>query len=338
MSIRIWSDEYCSSFPDIDEHHKTMFRMLGNFADANDSDNGKVKNHVVTGFLEGFLAYCEKHFKVEEGLMRRHGFPLHQYHEGLHEDLRRTANQMMHQVEKNKLERPFATVLDFSTEWLYNHIVHEDLVFFQYCRNKDNCLAANLINRKCELLTLDNKFLGKGKIESMDNNEIVISNTSGKTIPLRINDMVKLASYSKSNKYHVFIARAFYSTGKVIKLLNATIIKTTNERSCARVPVDLDAHLTLEDRLVSVKVKDAGAGGLMIESDFALEPGQVVPVTFTLQNNLFVESAKIVREIKGFSSNNIYGVHFTDLSRTNAEKLHAFVFNEQLSAKRELMQ
>jgi len=333
MSIRTWSDDYASGFPALDAQHKRLFEMINTFATKN---AGSMSRDISIEFLNNLEAYCIAHFGLEEQMMAENDYPLTEYHTDIHKNLKQTVEEVKAKLEKDELKGSFTTVVNFATDWLNNHIAQDDLAFSSYCQNKDYDLGQQLLGRICEVLTMDNRLLGSGKIESVDKNSVVISNASKTQISANLNDMVKISSLSEKQETQSFLAKVYSSTVEELKLFNASTIQTENHRKFFRVPTSLKATLRFDDKVVPVTITDISAGGMMIESKQMLELDQFVSIDFVVQNNRLIELCNVKRVIKDTNTQNIYGLQFAAMNSSNSGKINSFVFNKQTSARRKL--
>lgn len=334
MSIRAWSEDYASGYTIIDNQHKTLFRMINVFAEKNDES---VSTHALVRFIDGLLEYCEKHFRLEEEMMKENNYPLEGYHTDIHNELKRIVITVKRQVIDNVLREPYTTIVNLATDWLNNHIAQDDLAIFNFCKNKDYVLSDNFLGRKCEVTTMDNRIIGTGKINFIENNSVTIENTSGAMFPLAFNDMVKVLSFSEQNEMQTFIAKSYYSTPEFIKLFSATVIKTVNNRKHLRVPTKLEAVLYLENEKFPIKILDISVGGVLIESEQILKLGEVVQAEFIIQNNLLAEPCKVMRIIKQTGALYSYGVQFLSIDDSNSSKICTYVFNKQIAERQKLI-
>ena len=332
MSIRAWSDTFVSGFTKIDTQHKKLFQMLSSFAEKN-GDNASTRD--ILTLLDELGDYCKSHFHTEESVMEQYGFPLIEYHRGLHKNLKRALIKMRKMTEQHAFKDPHTSVVKVCADWFYNHIALEDLTFASFYKNRDYSLGEHFVGRKCELLTVDNKFLGTGDIQSVDRSEVVVSNSTGSAIPLNLNEIVKVKSISGQHENQTFLARVFFSTPEIIKLFNATVIQTVNNRQHFRVSVKLNAKLLKEELLFNVTITDISEGGLMIDSKKQLEVGDIVTIYFEAQGVRFVESCEVVRAVNESGSSSTYGIRFLSMKNSDADKINSFVLNKQAEARRQ---
>ena len=325
MQIRAWSNEFISGIPEIDSQHKDLFELINRFALENDED---VTEKVLLSFLDRLWEYCIYHFTLEEKMMRDNDYPLLDYHVGLHQSLRWVVTDIKSEIMGGTLKEPYTTVVRMSTDWLNEHIAKHDLSFFSYCKNKDFDLNKSMLGKVCEISTLSNEMLGVGRIESVDNNRIDISHSTGKILALELNDIVKISSAGKGS-FQAFLAMIFHTAPDLLKLFNATVLKTANDREFFRVKADMEASLWVESELRPATIVDISAVGMMLATDEPLDISQLVKVEFVAQNTHFVEFCKVIRAVRRVEAPDNYGLAFESMTNTQSDKLISFLFKEQ---------
>ena len=331
MSKHNWPDDLVSDFPDIDAQYKKLFEVVDTFVATHDES---VPNHTLLAFLDDLLAHCEAYFASEERSMAENAYPLIDYHVDLHDELILTIEEMQKQIISNALDDAFVSVFDFTQKQISEHVIQEDLAFFSFYKNKDNQLSQHLLGQKCELLTMNDALIGNGKIESIHNNEVVIAYKADKMMPVDLSDIVKVTSFSARREKQVFIARVYDVTPTDVKLFDATLLQDTNNRQFFRVPIRIEATLRLKENMVPVVITDLSLGGLMIETDIAIENGTVAALEFTMHNHHMIEVCKITRIIKEEAGAPFrYGAKFLSLDSGISNKISSFVFSKQTSER-----
>ena len=348
MQILAWSDDYSSGNLKIDVHHKTLFRMVNSFAEKHDEN---VPKETLLTFVDNLWEYCKFHFIAEEDMMRNNNFPLLDHHVNLHKSLEKLVITKKDEISKGILKNPFAEIIRLSTDWLNDHIARYDLAFFSFNKNKDYDLSKHMIGRMCEISTMNNELVCVGTIESIVKNEVVISHNTGMTLPIELNDIIKVSSSSSSpplsspteeeppmkdmaaaperRAFQAFIAIVYYCSPDVVKLFNASIIKTKNDREYFRVKVDMAAALWIGAESFPATIVDISATGMKMAAYQPIELCETVTVGFVVQNNTFMESCKILRAVKQVDGSNCYGVSFESMSEKQSGKLITFLFNKQ---------
>jgi len=327
MSIRAWSEDYVSGFETIDTHHKTLFEMINTFHDENDEN---VNDAVVSEFLDALLQYCGFHFSCEEELMKQFSYPLIDFHMSIHKNLTNTVKKIIEQVKRGEVKDTYTTVISFATEWLNNHIAHDDLTFLSFYKNRDFDLSEHFLGKRCMISRFsDNEILGIGKITEIMKNEVYISHASDIRLPLELNDSVKITTNSSSNSTQMFIAKTFFLGAGELKLFNATVVMTLNRRQHFRVTSNIKATLWLGDKQYPATIANIGAGGVRLDAYVTLEPSQVVKVEFIVENNRFFEACMERHSIKRVGAPNNYGLQFIDIDDKQFDRLNNYVFNRQ---------
>ena len=325
MQIRAWSNEFVSGIPEIDSQHKELFEMINSFALENDEN---VTEQALLSFLDRLWEYCIYHFTLEEKMMRDNDYPLLNYHVGLHQSLRWVVTEIKGEIIEGALKTPYTSVIRMSTDWLNEHIAKHDLSFFSFCKNKDFDLNKNMLGKVCEISTLSNEMLGVGRIESVDNNRIDISHSTGKILALEINDIVKVSSAGKGG-FQAFLAMIFHTAPGILKLFNAAVVKTANDREFFRVKTDMEAVLWVDSEPQPATIVDISAVGMMLATDEPLEISQLVKVEFVAQNTGFEEFCRVVRAVRRVEAADNYGLAFETMTNSQSDKLISFLFNRQ---------
>lgn len=135
----IWKEKYRIGVPMIDKQHKELFRRITEFVEALRSDGSwESKTDKVNSTLDFMKIYVVTHFKEEEELQKRIGYPLFEAHQKIHNDFVDYVNDVASQYEKSgydeKLMQQFAGKL---LAWLINHVIAEDQKIAGYLRSKE---------------------------------------------------------------------------------------------------------------------------------------------------------------------------------------------------------
>ena len=327
MSIRAWSNDYISGFAEIDTQHRTLFQKVNTFAVKNDPS---ITTSALLSFIDELGDYCGNHFGLEESMMVKTNYPLLDFHTTQHTDLSNTVVDVRKKVANNELEEPYKTLIRFVSDWLNNHISRDDLTFISFCRNKDTVLDGFSPGEDCHVLTLDDEFIVSGKIDSIYKSEAAISFYADTQVPIKINDRLKIKTQPLDPNVRAasFIAIAHNSSPGSIRLINAVAIPVVNNRVYPRIKTDMNGKILKDGSSFVIGIKDVSAGGLLIETDLTLSMGDNIMIEFIVQNNLFVELCKIVRNADK-SDLNMYGVQFVFQKSFQSEKLASFIFNRQ---------
>jgi hemerythrin len=127
-----WSERFVTGHPYIDRQHRALIRQINELHDAVKEGRGTVQIGSVLGFLK---SYTIQHFRDEELLMQRIGFPGYEDHKAAHESLLRRAAAWSagSDPESDRLTSDVARTL---SEWLGRHILEEDMAWARYAASR----------------------------------------------------------------------------------------------------------------------------------------------------------------------------------------------------------
>ncbi len=118
----IWYDNYNIGVAEVDKQHQQLAKTIKKL--QNSLSQGRFTSE--TGETMRFLVdYTKRHFQEEEALMEKIGYEEIVQHRKLHEKLVGQVVQILLDLKKGKNIDAYELV-DFLTDWLINHIVHED--------------------------------------------------------------------------------------------------------------------------------------------------------------------------------------------------------------------
>ncbi len=132
MPLFTWGPQYSVLVDEMDNQHKKLFDYINELNEAMMEGKGNAALSGILGKLEG---YTREHFKSEEELLKKQGYPdlERQVHE--HKNFVEKVSQMRQDQEAGKMMVSLKT-LSFLREWLQNHIMKQD-------RNYGNWMKEN---------------------------------------------------------------------------------------------------------------------------------------------------------------------------------------------------
>ena len=329
MSIRDWSKEFASGYTIIDNQHKELFQLCNALA-----KNPKADEYAMIKFLEDLTVLFITHFETENKAMQEYKYPLAEYHTNEHNSLQTEARRLRQQLIAGRLHEPHKKLVAFASDYINQHVANEDSTFYRYLRNRNYNLGDDFVGRRCEVLNMDNKSLGIGRIDSVVRNDVEIANLSSQKIPVRLNDTVKISSFSSKKESQTFVAKVYYSTDKLVRLFNATIIQSSNDRRFIRVLVSLSASMRTDDGVFPASVVDLSLGGMMVRSEAVLAEGDEVLMDFTLLDKGIKQRCRVMRASIRGDEPNVYGLQFTSMRIYDSDKIHAYIFSLQTAARK----
>mgnify|MGYP001557028167 CR=1 FL=1 len=129
MPLLQWEDNFSVGHEGVDNQHKEWIRIINVLHDKliNDRDDDDL-NSVTTEALLAVKLYGEKHFKYEEGLLAKSGYPELEYHKKLHDDFNQKINKMYYDHVSGDIILN-SQLMKLLQNWLKDHILDEDKKF-----------------------------------------------------------------------------------------------------------------------------------------------------------------------------------------------------------------
>ncbi|MDR0529514.1 MAG: bacteriohemerythrin [Zoogloeaceae bacterium] len=127
-----WSDEYSVGIDEIDEQHKTLFKLVNRLHKAITDKEG---SSVCGSILDELVDYTRVHFALEQTLMRIGNYPDYEAHCVLHKNLVSEVEALQQKIASGRAAISFE-LLQFLRNWLTKHILSEDMKYGQYFQKK----------------------------------------------------------------------------------------------------------------------------------------------------------------------------------------------------------
>jgi hemerythrin-like metal-binding protein len=129
MPFIAWQPQLSVGIRQFDDDHMALIDLINELWEANDNREGDA---VIDRILGDLADYVDYHFKREEDLFRRWGFPGAAGHAALHDKLTAQVADLKRMVAgKGTIA---AEVFEFLRDWLIKHILGEDMVYASYFR------------------------------------------------------------------------------------------------------------------------------------------------------------------------------------------------------------
>ena len=130
MSLMDWSSELSVGIDSIDDQHKKLISMLNALYDAMQAGEGKA---MVGKVLGGLAAYTVNHFKYEEDLFDKHGYPDAAEHKKQHADLLAQVTEIKAKFDSGSGSTTLSMeILKFLKSWLVDHIQGTDQAYTSF--------------------------------------------------------------------------------------------------------------------------------------------------------------------------------------------------------------
>ena len=132
MALLTWDSKYSVNIGEIDAQHRKLFDLVNNLHDAMKSGQGK---NVMGKILSELVDYTVYHFRTEEDLFQKHGYPGYLNHKKEHDDLTKQVLDLKGRSDKGEMIVT-VEVMNFLKNWLNNHILGTDKKYSQFLNGK----------------------------------------------------------------------------------------------------------------------------------------------------------------------------------------------------------
>jgi hemerythrin len=126
VSYFTWQDKFDIGIEDVDHDHRILADLISQLHDAFASGKG---DGAVGPVLAILADYTDYHFKREEALMLRHGYPETEAHKAEHDSLKSKVLDIRRRFEAGEGTAIGNELLAFLHFWLYFHILDVDMAF-----------------------------------------------------------------------------------------------------------------------------------------------------------------------------------------------------------------
>lgn len=123
MALVVWNDKLSVGVKSIDDQHKKLVSLVNQLHDGMIAGKGK---EVVGPVLDGLIAYTASHFKYEEDLFARTGYPDAPAHKLEHADLVARVTEIRKVYDVKGPSVLTIQVMNFLKDWLTTHIQGAD--------------------------------------------------------------------------------------------------------------------------------------------------------------------------------------------------------------------
>lgn len=127
-----WDKSFETGNPVVDGQHKKLFEMINNL---NFSIEQKRSGHLLAEILDKLSVYVANHFNTEEELMIKYSYPEYSVHKQAHDELKEKTSKLIKLYELKKVDLT-ATVSQFLSDWIKDHIKDTDMKFIEWLRTK----------------------------------------------------------------------------------------------------------------------------------------------------------------------------------------------------------
>ena len=125
-----WSDDYATGNEQIDDQHKTIFKMAEDFREALNEGSGE---RVYDGMLQSLDLYVRTHFGFEEKCMDMYACPVAAGNKKAHDRFVEVLSRFQKRYAASGFDRADARdLVDTVDRWLAEHICRIDVRLKEY--------------------------------------------------------------------------------------------------------------------------------------------------------------------------------------------------------------
>lgn len=130
MEVVKWKNKYEVGVKIIDDQHKKLVKLINKIInESNEPDSAKL----VADTLEEMLSYALTHFKTEENMLMKKGYPHLTEHKKQHmEFIKKVSDLSMNLDLSNKEIKN--EILGYLKDWLIYHILEEDIDIINFLK------------------------------------------------------------------------------------------------------------------------------------------------------------------------------------------------------------
>ncbi len=128
MDLFVWKDAYSVNVQQFDSQHQQLFKLIEELSEAMSLGEGRLIVRQVVGQL---AHYTRVHFKEEEEILRRTGYPGLAAHQLEHQRFVADVERMGRDIDRTGNTNTVA-VLGTLRDWLVNHIQKTDRLYSRH--------------------------------------------------------------------------------------------------------------------------------------------------------------------------------------------------------------
>ena len=127
-----WVESYSVNIKEIDDQHKKLIGILNRAHDAMKAGKGK---KAISTLLSELIDYTGYHFRTEEDLFQKYGYPDLIKHKEEHDDLTQKALDLKTSFDEGRLMNNIEIII-FLKDWLNTHILDTDKKYSAFLNSK----------------------------------------------------------------------------------------------------------------------------------------------------------------------------------------------------------
>ena len=131
MDPIVWTEEFSVGVDEMDRQHRVLIDLINRLVTHDKNSEAET----VSDILNELNDYIALHFKQEEAMLEKAGFPQLEQHKIEHVSLIEQFSDILMQTMKNP-ESTSADLLELLLHWLKGHILHDDMAYRDFFKNQ----------------------------------------------------------------------------------------------------------------------------------------------------------------------------------------------------------
>jgi len=187
----------------------------------------------------------------------------------------------------------------------------------------------------CELRTINNDLLTKGKIIKIGSDFLEISNELGSTSLNRYEKRVKVIINHTYLESKVIEGDLYIPTMEFFRVIDTKTIMEKEQRNFFRVNVNIDAVAGVGPRgggpikKYPVIINDLSLNGALMITTTIIAQRAKIELTFEIDNNELILDGQVVRCRLNSDNMYCYGIRFIDIDNANSNLICQYLFKKQ---------
>ena len=128
MPLMEWSEQLSTGIPSVDRQHKVIVGYINELHDG--IENGELKG-VLDTILMGLVSYTRTHFAYEEMMFKVYHYAEKESHQAAHERMVARIAEFRERFKDGETDIG-PELLEFLKDWLYHHILEDDMNYSEY--------------------------------------------------------------------------------------------------------------------------------------------------------------------------------------------------------------
>jgi hemerythrin len=131
----LWDKDLETGDIRIDNQHRQLFEQLNELIESSNKGDGKKEIFNTLDFLTG---YTIMHFKTEEELQLKYGYPDYYIHKVYHEDFKtKVTASVQRLIDEGPSKELLDVVISMMSSWLVNHIKGDDFRMAAFIKSQE---------------------------------------------------------------------------------------------------------------------------------------------------------------------------------------------------------